>query len=1554
MGEHFIHVDEDGTEHYFEQKTDSSGTIINGLFADLTQSDLELKTENGYIQIKNTKTHSVKYFDTLYGRIEKQTDKNGNQIIYEYVSKFKPSPTYENYYQIKNVIDGAGRAYAFTYDSADRLSAITSPLDSDNKRFKNMYEYDDNGDLFKIHYYANGEATPYAYTQYGYYGQKFIYAFYSEDQAKVEVTYDSNKVNSIQEFGYLTTAGQKVGITYNDNYSTEFRTSGSDDVYGNTDDLITTYAFNYLGQCITSYTTSKDKSTVYGSSSATYQNNNMVSVGNKITDSASIGMTSTNLLTDTGLENDFHVDGWTPVNTNNTICYVADQNNTEAFSSIYCGCIVANQAGSLVAAKKPTTRINAGKTYTFSAYVKKYSSCSDIIVLGVMNSGGTILSSKEFDSFNSSDIQSGWTRLEHTFSISPVTSPLYLYIGMKNASAGNIVYFDNIQLEEGSSASYYNAISNGDFGSGLSSWTDYSDGASVYNNVASPFDSNTLGLSGDLSGVRYARQIVNVNFLPEETFILSGWAKANSLHTYTPEQEAKGDPSDIKNISNKNGRRFIIAAKISYKTKDSNENLSSTEKEKWIDVPFNYQYTGWQYISKPLVLKPDDGETIGMITQISVYCMYSNNSGTAYFDNISLVQDLAQSYTYDSEGNVISTKALADKNSKFEYSNNNLTKMTTPTGSSFTYTYDESNPDAYKKNNLISATSAGKVKTDIAYNDVNNKGLPTRTTVSGTNTNSPKIYSDAVYTNGNYMTKLTDCRGESVIYDINAITGVLNSTTDPNSIKTQYSYDSRQRLTETKVLNSSNQELGNVACNYDSITGYLSTINSVAAKDSTTTRQNSYSFGYDYFGKRTTTSVGTRLLSQNNYRSNNGKLTSVAYGNGVTLYYTYDELDRIKNLMYDNGVSTKFDYFYNTNGSLSKISGMTLSNFYNYDSIGRVISYTSNRGATDVFNAQYGYDDNSRINSISYKYNNVNVQRYGIQYDKDNIITKFTLPTNAYVSNTYDSLMRLSGKTIKNSSGGTINSYVYQYLAGNSTATDSPNATTTMVSSISDGTNTIIYDYDTVGNIKNEYKNGVKVKGYTYDYKNQITKYVNFEDKIFYRYQYDLSGNILKFIKYTYVEIGVSEDFVGQTLVEEKIYTYGDANWGDLLTNYNGTAITYDSIGNPLSYRNGIKLTWQNGRQLFTYTGADRKGVSYTYNENGVRIVKRYGATNKVYFEVDGTKIIYQKSSADGSVISFMYDENSNPIGLNYAGTDYYYTKNLQGDITGIKTSTGTTVVTYAYDPWGNITAMNAVNSSYTALMNANPFRYRSYYYDTESGFYYLQSRYYDPITGRFLNADGLIDTSAGVNGYNLFMYCYNNPVMNVDPDGMCPHNGLIAETYNPNCDFCNGFTINMPLDFNNLYSVTFSPSSTPSKSSSESLSSMEKIKMNPVGGTSKGLTYDGHGNARDFNSSHGAPLGTQIVAAMAGKVVEVIDIYDNSYNTYPNGGLANCVRIQVWDGAILSYGHMQKGILVKEGEYVEAGTPLGYVGNTGNSTGSHLHFGVKSGGSVFDYFYWE
>ena len=212
------------------------------------------------------------------------------------------------------------------------------------------------------------------------------------------------------------------------------------------------------------------------------------------------------------------------------------------------------------------------------------------------------------------------------------------------------------------------------------------------------------------------------------------------------------------------------------------------------------------------------------------------------------------------------------------------------------------------------------------------------------------------------------------------------------------------------------------------------------------------------------------------------------------------------------------------------------------------------------------------------------------------------------------------------------------------------------------------------------------------------------------------------------------------------------------MTSYNGSTITYDAIGNPLSYRNNMTMTWQNGRELATLTKGSNS-VSYTYGADGIRTTKTVNG-NVTKYEYAGDQLLYENTGY--RKIYYVYDSNGNVLSAIYKASQhateqtYYYAHNWRGDVVALYDSTGTLFATYDYDAWGKLLSVKDANgdpiTGATSFAIANPFRYRGYYYDRDSGLYYLQSRYYDPTTGRFVNADTLAyTTNDSFIGLNLF-----------------------------------------------------------------------------------------------------------------------------------------------------------------------------------------------------------
>lgn len=223
-----------------------------------------------------------------------------------------------------------------------------------------------------------------------------------------------------------------------------------------------------------------------------------------------------------------------------------------------------------------------------------------------------------------------------------------------------------------------------------------------------------------------------------------------------------------------------------------------------------------------------------------------------------------------------------------------------------------------------------------------------------------------------------------------------------------------------------------------------------------------------------------------------------------------------------------------------------------------------------------------------------------------------------------------------------------------------------------------------------------------------------------------------------------------------------------MLTEYNGDIIIYDNIGNPIQYGyRDYQFTWEMGNQLESVYKLSTGELlyQYTYNEDGLRISSTDVAENTTtYYTWVNGMLTSQKT--DTNMWYFIYDSNKTIVGFTFNGEAYLYIKNLQGDIIGILDSAGNQIVEYTYDAWGNV--LSIIDSSTNAIGANNPFRYRGYFFDNDTGFYYLQNRYYDAQVGRFINSDDVkyLGASETILGYNLFAYCENNVINYSDQMG--------------------------------------------------------------------------------------------------------------------------------------------------------------------------------------------
>ena len=492
------------------------------------------------------------------------------------------------------------------------------------------------------------------------------------------------------------------------------------------------------------------------------------------------------------------------------------------------------------------------------------------------------------------------------------------------------------------------------------------------------------------------------------------------------------------------------------------------------------------------------------------------------------------------------------------------------------------------------------------------------------------------------------------------------------------------------------------------------------------------------------------MLAQYRYENgvNNGRLQELTFGNGQTVQYTYDRFDRTTAEQYNN---VTYEYAYDASGQLAKQSSTAGEEYnYEYDSLGRLIRSNEYNGGTFEQRTEHVYDASDRLTKQTW-YNSGGTTTVTYAYSPTTgLLTSLNADIHGSsipVTYTYQGANQLRSKTV---GGVMVRAYNFRYNNdGSKSALPDYINYRDPAGELMCGDNcfydesgrlTEIRDSSTVNRTD---VTPVTIATYGYDRQGQLTAATVGGTN--YTYTYDTAGNI-------------QSKQIGGTTTN---YTYGNSAWRDLLTAYDGHEISYDGCGNPTRYYDGSAFTWTQGRRLATAT-VGNTNISYAYDMAGVRSSKTVNGTEYKYTTLSG---LVTRQTGGNAAIDFIYDDSNQPLAMKYNGTLYYYILNAQGDVIRIIDGSRNVVASYSYDPWGKII------SSSGALADVNPLRYRGYYYDSETGFYYLQSRYYDPELGRFINADSYASTDAtGLLSANMFAYCENDPVNGSDPNGEWVH----------------------------------------------------------------------------------------------------------------------------------------------------------------------------------------
>lgn len=1362
---YWVYTDGDGTQHYFYETSSGVYEDEDGLGLKIT-----LVSETGHTNFKMTDDYGNETF-FRDGILTYTKDAYGNGIYYCYnYSTFNGAasttwrPTNAVHNQLTSIwrLNNGGSSEQlarFVYDSNNNITGVY-----DEAGRETLFYYNTSGGIRYLDYvvYPDGAKADYTYNTYG-----MTCAYDQEANYGICYTYDSDgTVNQFYEY-YLSGTTHVIGnivSCWNGLNRSSYRDWGADHKKETSDDLRQEVLFDNWGRTVCTYTTNTDSTEVLGSSAASYvQNSGTSRKNNRTLDIGSSGMTAVNLLIDGGIEKS--TDSWTSSCSANasaaartTITNDENRRHGTGGLNLY---LSSSATSSNYAGIYRSASLTGGKPYTLSAYFSASSymnwNSGAKLELLVQNSSGTTLETHLLtDAKPNAAMEDGWQRVSATYT--PAGSGNYRFL-FKLSGCNGTAYLDDLQLEQAEAASTYNLLQNGSFENTLSgNWSINGMSKSSLTTTLKPFGTSGVKVTGSQNAIRRASQTITLNCSSDTTFLLSGWALAEYAAPNSVREYGWGK------------RYFGLIAEIIYTDTSTAETQS---------VPFEWSSTDWQ-CSVGTIVPKRSGKTV---KNIHIYCAYDYNSGTAWFDNISLRQEPVQTYRYDEKGNVTAATQTGTGTENAQYDSNgvDLLQYTAANGTKYSYEYNNAHD--------VTKTTVGSLTATTSYNK---SGNTTGARLVGKDSNgnaSLALQSSATPTaDRNHTSSVTDANGSTTSYTYNGQTELLATSTNAAGRQTTYEY----YLSSGRA--KSTYQSGVAAIGYTYSGGRLSQLDRKTYRSGAAQHQY-YNFAYNVWGQTTATKVGSRTLSTNTYynyvnddTARGGNLKSTTYANGDSVSYTYDRFDRLVRKSYNSG--SYVAYAYNAEGSLARLSygdstGELASYRFEYDSLGRLIrSAELDADGGTVQRTEHIYDGYNRLSRQSWTLGGKTYTEY-YSYDDatDGSMTSFRTTAEQTLHFTYDALRRLQKTTVTDGSGTLFTVARSYYTTGGKATTRTEYFNYRMPNgSLIAGDR---YVYDALGNITElqeaELASGssarrTKVR-YTYDGQNQLrteTRYTYSSNtdttgtSVTYTYNYDTAGNLQSVQKN------------GATV---QTYTYGDSQWRDLLTKVGGTTISYDASGNPKNWYNGTTytgLTWKNGRQLAQITTGGRTSA-YRYDADGIRTYKKVGSVAHEYRTLNG-KVVYEKigSGSTAKIMIFSYDAQGRPFAVKYSTNNggsyitYFYALNQQGDVVKIFRSlpsrdsngnlnglTEAVYATYTYDAWGNILSQSG------SMASTNPLRYRGYYYDSETGFYYLQSRYYDPATRRFINADVYSSTdSSDAVSCNMFAYCGNNPTSRSDETG--------------------------------------------------------------------------------------------------------------------------------------------------------------------------------------------
>ena len=1291
----YIYTDSDGTRHHFLANN-------SGVYED--QSGLGLKLT----------------FDTTLGTAT-VTDKGDDTLTF-------PNPTDGSTTKLQSIADAVGNTATLTW-SNDLLTAAT-----DGSGRVTSFAYT-NGLLSSItapygtvsFAYTSGNLTSVTYEDsltsvFTYSGNHLLVSAENPGGIKAEYTYAST--GAIGGLPAVVLGAQVSGGSG----SSALVQSDAAYAYGShvtrvTDNLSSKtlrYHFNDNGNCI-----SVDDELGYAVYTRYDQTDNNASAPiNHATLRSRMQRVVTNLLVDGSQEKNSSL--WTTATEAGSCSFIRE---ADIYQWGLCSrrIRISNAAGK--GSCTQSVALTAAEGYTLSCYVRSDAPTAYIRVKYTVNQVETVLTSQPVAPVG----DQAFHRISLSFTLPESASAITVACAMVAEAPTGDAWFDCMQLERGLTCNSYNLIENSDFAKGTGvlpdNWTNASAwdsgfGVVALSDVGAPsfLTGRALRIEGKYNRTMLIQQTIRAYGNAGDRLTLGGWCQS-----FTKANDASGSIRCRMTVTN-----------------GANGNVVGS-------VEWNPEEGEWQFGSGSVVMPTNYSE-------LCVKLHLNRQMNHACFAGLYLyAEQFGTEYTYDANGNRVATRQLYGNGGSSQYdSHDNLTSYTAP-GRTLATSYNYGTTDAEQKQHLLlSMTRPLGTRASYLYNAY---GHPTQAKVDdSTGSVANFIQTTTAYTtSGNYANTQTDARGETVSTVTDEDTGTVTSVTDPRNQTVAYTYDSLRRPTKTGTMLTATTEVKSESM-YHSTLDVLSSVkhNTTASASGDVT----YSFGHDSLGRKTVISVGNQILSTTTYDTIHREVETVTFANGGVERYLRDDFGRLTGIRYDGATSNRYSYGYDAQGRVAyvvdHVRGVTVRTAY--DLAGRPCEKTHLTAATHLYTGSLTYNLFNLPHAFT-EYVGATRTSYttGFGYDAENRVTALVYGTGS-MGYTYDKLGRIAKRTL--TPAATDIDTTYTYLPGG----QGTNSTTGLIQNITQGGVTLTYTYDACGNIA-QVETGTLLTGYTYDAIGRLTRVDDQTDTTAdttgttWVFTYDLGGNILTKKAYAYTTGSVS----GLTPTESPSYTYGATtingisygrnDWLDMLAAHDGVGISYDAIGNPTNDGTWT-YTWQHGRQLQQMSKAGET-VSFEYNEDGLRTKKTATSTGATEYILHGKNIVHLTNGTNN--LHFYYDAQGRPTIVIYNGTAYGYLYNLQGDVVAIIDGAGTKVVEYKYDAWGKPTSKTGTLAS--TLGTVQPFRYRGYVFDEETGDYYLRSRYYRPEWGRFVSADALVKD-------NLYAYCFNNFINYYDKSG--------------------------------------------------------------------------------------------------------------------------------------------------------------------------------------------